>query len=593
MSGIDYRAIFAATDEPLLVCAAADGRIRDANDSAGELLARDPDTLSGAALSDFVSSVNGEPSPLDAYHARSPEVDTVTVTGVTQTSATPLRLELHLSTLSETQLLVSLCRLEDAPEAAGERVRSATLVQLVEHTPDVMWMFSADWEELIFVNSAYSDVFGRSLETLRETPTDFMQGVHPDDRDDVSDAMRRLSAGSEIDVEYRVDESSDYERWVWVHGVPIRNEAGEVYRVAGFVREITERHDRQLELLHQRNLVQNVPIGVFRVSLTGDQLIEQVNPALVSMMDADRPADLLGRDVNTFYYDSGVSADIAKRLDEDGIASFEARFETLADDVFWGRVTAIRQTDDSGRQIADGVIEDITPRKHRQRQLRVVDRILRHNIRNDVSVISGYATHLADSDGSIDGEAIDSIIERSQKLLRTAEKGHVVVDVLSNAREPDTFDVVPDIERTIEQLRAAHPDAEIEVTLPETSHVTALREIDLALHEIVENSVVHHEGNPSITVAVVPTDEGVEIRITDDGPGIPRREYEILSGTTDVDPLSHGSGMGLWLVHWIVRLSGGDISFESSTDGSTVIVVLPSGDETTVGAVEGSPPTRR
>jgi hypothetical protein len=37
--------------------------------------------------------------------------------------------------------------------------------------------------------------------------------------------------------------------------------------------------------------------------------------------------------------------------------------------VFWGRVTTVHQTDDAGRSIADGVIEDITARKHRQQQL--------------------------------------------------------------------------------------------------------------------------------------------------------------------------------------------------------------------------------
>ena len=592
MSGIDYRAIFRAADEPLLVCDAEDGRIHDANARLGDLLGRDPGALTGSLLTDLVAPVNGQPSPLDACDAQSSETAPATVVCATDLADGPRQVELQLSALSESHLLVSVSRSAASTAAAGA-ARSSVLAQLVEHTPDVMWMFSADWEEYIFVNSAYSEVFGRSLATLREEPSDFLEGVHPADRDDVLDAMARLSDGAEVDIEYRVDKSSDYERWVWVHGVPIRDDDGEVYRVAGFVREITDRHERQLELLHQRNLVQNVPVGVFRVSIADGQRFEQVNPALVSMLDADDPADLLGRDVTTFYHDADLGTDIADRLGRDGVATFEARFETLADNVFWGRVTAIRQTDDSGRQIADGVIEDITPRKHRQRQLRVVDRILRHNIRNDVSVISGYASYLDETGCAAESDAIDSIVQRSQQLLSTAEKGHVVVDVLSDAREPDTFDVVPDVERTIERLRAAHDAVESETALPETSTVTALREIDLALRELLENSVVHHEGRPSVDVAVVSTDDTVEIRITDDGPGIPEREYEILSGTADVDPLSHGSGMGLWLVHWIVRLSGGDISFESSADGSTVVIVLPAGDEPAVRSPDEGATTRR
>jgi signal transduction histidine kinase len=300
---------------------------------------------------------------------------------------------------------------------------------------------------------------------------------------------------------------------------------------------------------------------------------------------------LLGDEVTDFYHDPSVGADVADRLERDGTATFEAQFETLAGDVFWGRVTTIRQTDESGQRIVDGVIEDITPRKHRQRQLRVVDRILRHNIRNDVSVISGYATYLAEAVDVGELDAIDSIVQRSQKLLRTAEKGHVVVDVLSDGREPTVFDVVLDIEETAAQLRTAYEDATIETDLPRTARVCALREFDLALYELVENSIVHHDDDPHIVIGLVADDGAVEIRVTDDGPGIPDREYEILSGTEDVDPLSHGSGMGLWLVHWIVRLSGGDISFESSPDGSTVVVTLPKPGTSTAECREDTRPT--
>lgn len=581
MGGIDYRRIFEATEDPLLVCDAA-GQVVDSNERACELLAADRSSLTERSLAELVTPAGDRASPLDAFRARDSGTDRVTFEGtVERAGRAPFTASIRVCELADEYVLVTVRPVDDHRAGTADPARSGALAQLVEHTPDVMWMFSADWSEYVFVNSAYEDVFGRPLSNVREDPADFLQGIHPEDRADVRDAMERLSAGTEIDIEYRVDASTDYERWVWVHGTPIRDDAGEVYRVAGFVREITERHQRQLQLLHQRNLVQNVPIGVFRIGLDDELRIQQANPALVSMLDGTDPTDLLGRNVTEFYHDPDMSADVADRLEREGTVTFEARFETLSGNVFWGRVTTVRQTDESGRRVVDGVIEDITPRKHRQRQLRVVDRILRHNIRNDVSVISGYATHLAESVGPAESDAIDSIVQRSQKLLRTAEKGHVVVDVLSDGREPTKFDVVPDVEETADRLRTAYEGVTIETDLPPSAMVCSLREIDLALHELVENSIVHHDDDPHITIDLVTGVETVEIRISDDGPGIPDREYEILSGTEDVDPLSHGSGMGLWLVHWIVRLSGGDIAFESTADGSTVVVTLPTPDAET------------
>lgn len=534
------------------------------------------------ALDEWFVPARDQTRPLDVFRTRDPGTDSVRVEGTVEYGDRDgFIAAIRVSQLSDEHVLVSIRPSEGPGSETDEDIPSDVLAQLVEHTPDVMWMFSADWEEYVFVNSAYEDVFGRSLSKLRSHPPDFLNGVHPEDRDDVRAAMQRLSAGAEIDIEYRTDPTTDFGRHVWVHGIPIRDDDGEVYRVAGFVREVTERREHEMELLRQRNLVRNVPIGVFRVMLDDDREIVQANPALVSMLDATDADDLIGRPVTDFFHDPDAVPTIVERLDDEGTVTLEMRFETRTGDVFWGRVTAVRQTDDAGRPIADGVIEDITTRKHRQQQLRVVDRILRHNIRNDVSVISGYATYLDENDVVSNPEPVRAIRDRSRELLRTAEKGHVVVDVLSEGQDPVTYDVVPSIERTVEGLRDTHDDVVIETSLPESAAVRALREIEVVVRELVENSIVHHDGAPTVGIEVADATDGIQIRISDDGPGIPQREYEILSGTEDADHLSHGSGMGLWLVHWIVRLSGGEIDFETSEDGSTVVVTLPTGEAST------------
>jgi PAS domain S-box-containing protein len=120
------------------------------------------------------------------------------------------------------------------------------LHELTENTNDVLFLFSADWNELEYINSRYADLFGRSVASIHENPTSFLQTVHPEDVDDVKTAMGRASDGNSQQVEFRVQ--ADTTRWVEAHAEPIFDATGTVVRVAGFTHEITERKGRELEL---------------------------------------------------------------------------------------------------------------------------------------------------------------------------------------------------------------------------------------------------------------------------------------------------------------------------------------------------------
>ncbi|MFW6045628.1 MAG: sensor histidine kinase, partial [Natronomonas sp.] len=98
-----------------------------------------------------------------------------------------------------------------------------------------------------------------------------------------------------------------------------------------------------------------------------------------------------------------------------------------------------------------------------------------------------------------------------------------------------------------------------------------------AIEELVENAIIHNDRRtPSVTITVEAGDEMVRITIADDGPGIPDEEAGVLLGDRDIEPLYHGSGLGLWLVHWIVHRSDGTLTFEKTDHrGSRVTIGLP------------------
>lgn len=127
------------------------------------------------------------------------------------------------------------------------------LTRLSETNPDIFWMVSVDWDELVFVTAAYKSLWGRPISKLEQDPTDFLNGIHPEDRDKARAAMEKCTQGQEVEVECRVNGDEDYQRWVWVKSVPVYDDAGEFVHIAGFVRDITKRKEMERRLQHQRD----------------------------------------------------------------------------------------------------------------------------------------------------------------------------------------------------------------------------------------------------------------------------------------------------------------------------------------------------
>ena len=121
--------------------------------------------------------------------------------------------------------------------------------QIADALHDVVLLSDASSTELLFVNAAYEQIWGRSREDLYANPLALLDGVHPDDRERVRHTLvgPRLR---EYDLEFRVVRPAGDQRWVWCRGFPVRNKSGEIYRMASIAEDITER--RQIVESHQR-----------------------------------------------------------------------------------------------------------------------------------------------------------------------------------------------------------------------------------------------------------------------------------------------------------------------------------------------------
>ncbi|GAA0547175.1 PAS domain-containing protein [Halorubrum ejinorense] len=154
------------------------------------------------------------------------------------------------------------------------------LETIASTSPDVLWMFAADWSELLFVNEATKPVFGIDREALRERPQGFLEVVHPDDRPAVKDAMQRLSCGESTNLDYRIGAPDEGIRWVRVPGRPVVEDE-EVVAVTGFARDVTDEYQRKRQLTVMDNLLRHtIRNDMNIVDGTAEQIATRADDAL-------------------------------------------------------------------------------------------------------------------------------------------------------------------------------------------------------------------------------------------------------------------------------------------------------------------------
>ncbi|WP_128904898.1 sensor histidine kinase [Halorubrum amylolyticum] len=224
-------------------------------------------------------------------------------------------------------------------------------------------------------------------------------------------------------------------------------------------------------------------------------------------------------------------------------------------------------------------------------QLTVLNRVLRHNIRNAMTVVRGRVRLLA-ARGDADAEHVAVVEENVDRLLAVSEHARHI-DAVTGPDGADeevaaVVDLVEVVEGVIERLRAEHPDAAFDAPVAEACRVRAHPLTEVVASEVIENAVVHNEGGATrVSVSVRLIDGDAALRVADDGPGIPAETVETIRRGYET-AMRHADGLGLWLVRWVVDRSDAALAFESTAEGQVVEVRfervaetagVPAGDE--------------
>jgi signal transduction histidine kinase len=203
----------------------------------------------------------------------------------------------------------------------------------------------------------------------------------------------------------------------------------------------------------------------------------------------------------------------------------------------------------------------------------VLSRVLRHNLRNDLTVIRGYVSVL--SDESSNSEAVHKIQETIDNLLETSEKARTFERTLVPQAHYEQVDLADLVSRVVWDLSAEYPAATISVDRTETETIPVMPSFRTALIELVENAVEHGGDPPVVEVDIRQDGATTVVRVTDNGTGLPPEEQTLLNDDIET-PLSHSRGIGLWIARRIAESHGGTISVGNSNGGTTLSIVIPS-----------------
>jgi len=210
-------------------------------------------------------------------------------------------------------------------------------------------------------------------------------------------------------------------------------------------------------------------------------------------------------------------------------------------------------------------------------RLDLVNRILRDRVLNALTVIRGRVEIAESRDDVGVAEALSVIDNRSAGVQQVVENmKHIAHD--GTDLSLDAVPVVPCVESGLDAVRESHPSADYDLRadVPPDLRVQANTMLDSLVAHLVENAVVYNDSDtPHVEVSVTAAEDTVSINVSDNGPGLPERQLDLIARGEIGSYEDRSTGFGLDLVRLLVRSYGGRTAATVTDGGTTVTLTLP------------------
>lgn len=269
-------------------------------------------------------------------------------------------------------LAVRRTRVEHALKASEERY---ALAQKAAKVGSWDWNIATDtlvWSEHV------GPIFGLANSQSSATLGDFLECVHPQDRQRVMDSVRAcIERKQDYRLEHRIIWPSGDERWVLETGDVVRDAKGQAMRMLGVVQDITERKRAELQIRDLAKFAAENPSPVLRIRRDGGVLY------------SNRPGQVLMRAWKT---------QPGQRLPEEWNEHIQRVFRhnrtQIIDTVIEDRIFSLVLVPVTGADYVNIYGHDVTAQKAAEHQIRDLNRELENRVLERTAELTAVNTRL-------------------------------------------------------------------------------------------------------------------------------------------------------------------------------------------------------
>ncbi|HSQ84314.1 MAG TPA: PAS domain S-box protein [Desulfobacterales bacterium] len=497
---------------------------------------------------------------------------------------------------------------ENAFRASEERYRL-----LADNVTDVIWTRDLNLN-LTYISPSILNQQGYSIEEaknrrLEESWTSdsfkLVQKVFEEEMEIEKSKKADLSRSRTIEVEVNCKDGST--KWTEAKMSFLRNQDSVPVGIIGVTRDITERKQAEQALRKSeekyKNLVENINEVIYTIDK--NSIITYISPAIEKILDYDF-SEIIGRSFTEFIYSEDLprQKERFERVLSGPIGPDEYRLLSKSGEIRWVQTSSMPILENNQTVGLQGVLSDITESKRLQSQLQQARKIetfgtlaggIAHDFNNFLGIIIGN-TELAMDDVPKWNPAYLNLEEILEASLRARD---VVRQLLSFARrtklEKKPVNIGAIMQESVKLLRSSIPTSiEIRHNIPKDIDTILANSTQLNQILINLSTNAHHAmpngGILDVSLKNVELDKNraaqhpdlnpgryVNLKVSDTGHGISAREIDrIFDPYFTTKDIGKGTGMGLSVVHGIVKGHEGAISVKSEYgQGTTFSIFFP------------------
>jgi PAS domain S-box-containing protein len=430
---------------------------------------------------------------------------------------------------------------------------------------------------LVYVNDGFVEQTGYGRKEALGRNCRFLQA---DDRDQsaLDDLRDAIAAEEPITVELRNHRKDGEQFWNRLSVTPVYDDDGELVNYIGIQQDVTEQKEktRLLEVLFN---------GTFQFIglLETDGTVVRVNDTALEFGGFDRQ-DIVGEpfyEASWWTHSEEAKNRLREALDRGADGEF-VRYNTEVNgkDGFAMIDFSVKPVTDDCGDVVLLVVEgrDITDREEKRKRMGMVQRVMRHNIRNDLTKVRGWAQIMSeepDADTRLDHlSQIEDTLDEWEKITQDMERLRDIET--STEKDGRVIKAHSAIRSAISRCRNEYPSVEITQTSINSENVWISGIVEEAVKKLIMTMIDQPSGEESqLNLSLSKPNEGwVAIEVVDTGNRMNQQEGEILS-TGEETALVHAQGTGIWVIRTLIKEAGGNISVQVTDTETKVAFRVP------------------